>query len=167
LVETPYLVVGDCRLAAQAAATRANQLGISVRVIESYLVGEARLAAAAAISIAHPGEITVLTGETTVTVQGSGSGGRNQEAALAAAIAIAGQGDAFVAFGTDGIDGPTDAAGAAVDGSTVARGRLIGLDAERFLLNNDSHPYLAAMGAVIRCGPTGTNVGDLWLIDRR
>lgn len=166
LAETPYLVVGDGRLAAEAAATRANQLGIPVQVVASDLVGEARQAATAAISNAKPGEITVLTGETTVIVRGTGSGGRNQEAALAAAIELAGQDDAFLAFGTDGIDGPTDAAGAVVDGSTVERGRLIGLNAERHLLNNDSNPYLAAMGTVIRCGPTGTNVGDLWLIDR-
>lgn len=167
LVETPYLVIGDCRLAARAAAIRADQMKIPVRVVGRDLVGEARVAAAAAIAIAKRGELTILTGETTVTVQGQGSGGRSQEAALAAAIEIAGHEDAFVAFGTDGIDGPTDAAGAVVDGSTVERGRLIGLDAERHLLNNDSNPYLAAVGAVIRCGPTGTNVGDLWLIDRR
>jgi glycerate-2-kinase len=113
------------------------------------------------------GELTVLTGKTTVTVHGSGNGGRNQEAALAAAIEMAWQEDAFVAFGTSGVDGPTDAAGTMVDGTTVERGRRSGLDADRYLQNNDSNTYLAAVEAAIRCGPTGTNDRDLWLIDRR
>ncbi|MGH8911302.1 MAG: MOFRL family protein, partial [Acidimicrobiia bacterium] len=74
---------------------------------------------------------------------------------------------AFVAFGTDGIDGPTDAAGAMIDGSTVRRIREGGLDPTVALAANDSHPALEAGGALIRCGPTGTNVADLWIVHRQ
>jgi glycerate-2-kinase len=112
-------------------------------------------------------DVLVLAGETTVVVRGDGSGGRNQEAALAAALALDGSDDvAFLAAGTDGIDGPTPAAGGVVDGTSVERGRTIGLDATRALENNDSGSWLDAVGARLVTGPTGTNVGDLWIVVR-
>jgi glycerate-2-kinase len=104
----------------------------------------------------------VWAGETTVTVTGKGVGGRNQELALAAGIALAGREDVLVAsFGTDGIDGPTDAAGGIGDGGTVARGAAAGRDAVAALGDNDALPYLEASGDLLRCGATGTNVGDV------
>ena len=100
----------------------------------------------------------VAGGECTVTVRGHGTGGRCQELALAAAVELARRSEvALVAAGTDGRDGPTDAAGAVVGGDTVQDV----LSAEAALEENDSHGFLDAAGAVIRTGPTGTNVGDL------
>jgi glycerate-2-kinase len=72
----------------------------------------------------------------------------------------------FLAAGTDGIDGPTPAAGAVVDGTTVSRGAAVGFDAQVFLGDNDAHPFLDATGDLLITGPTGTNVGDLWLLHR-
>jgi hydroxypyruvate reductase len=104
-------------------------------------------------------------GETTVTIRGSGLGGRNQEFALAAAIDIAGL-DRVTIFsaGTDGTDGPTDAAGAIADGSTLARASALGLDTAAYLANNDSYRYFDALGDLIKTGPTGTNVADVRLV---
>ncbi|MGA7270386.1 MAG: MOFRL family protein, partial [Acidimicrobiia bacterium] len=103
---------------------------------------------------------------TTVEVTGAGSGGRNQEAALAAAMAVEGGEILFMAAGTDGVDGPTDAAGGLVDGSTIGLIETAGCDPAAALANNDSHHALEAGGALIRTGPTGTNVADLWIVDR-
>ena len=100
-------------------------------------------------------------GETAVRVDGSGRGGRNQEAALAAAMEIAGSDVLVGSIGTDGIDGPTDNAGAIVDGTTIDRGQAADLDATAHLRDNDSASYLESVGDVIVTGPTGTNVGDL------
>jgi glycerate-2-kinase len=114
---------------------------------------------------ARPPAALLLGGETTVTVRGDGYGGRNQELALAAAIALEGVPNVLVAaLGTDGTDGPTDAAGAVVDGATVARGRARGLDARNHLHRNDAYPFLEATGDLLLTGPTGTNVADLVLI---
>ena len=105
----------------------------------------------------------VAGGETTVTVRGPGRGGRNQEAALAAALIIAGMPNmAIGTFTTDGVDGPTDAAGAVVTGETAARGRALGLDPERCLDDNDSYTFFEGAGGLVMIGPTGTNVNDLW-----
>ena len=102
-----------------------------------------------------------------MTVRGAGRGGRSQELALAAALAIEGRGDiALLAAGTDGADGPTDAAGAFADGGTVARGRRAGVDAAAALADNDSHGFFCREGGVIRTGATGTNVADLALVLR-
>ncbi|MBR9989036.1 MAG: glycerate kinase, partial [Gemmatimonadetes bacterium] len=101
-------------------------------------------------------------GETTVVVTGPGTGGRNQELVLAAAIELAGVDHVTIAaVGTDGIDGPTDAAGAVADGTTVSTGRTAGFDAVAALARNDSYTFLAAADALIRTGPTGTNVMDV------
>jgi glycerate-2-kinase len=104
-------------------------------------------------------------GETTVTVRGGGVGGRNQELALSFALEVAGQGGiTLLSLGTDGIDGPTDAAGAVVDGETVPRALSLGLDPARALRENDSYTLLDAVGCLVRTGPTGTNVMDLQVI---
>ena len=100
-----------------------------------------------------------------MTVRGKGLGGRNQEFALAAAIEIAGLGDvAILSAGTDGTDGPTDAAGAIVDCTTLTRAQALGLSAAAFLQNNDSYHFFEATGDLIKTGPTGTNVADVQLI---
>jgi hydroxypyruvate reductase len=104
-------------------------------------------------------------GETTVTLRGEGLGGRNQEFALACALALDGTpGAAALSGGTDGTDGPTDAAGAIADGRTVERARKLGLDAAAFLARNDSYHFFDPLGDLIRTGPTGTNVMDIRLL---
>jgi glycerate 2-kinase len=108
-------------------------------------------------------------GETTCTVRGSGLGGRNQEFVLAAAIALQGAPHTTIlSAGTDGIDGPTDAAGAVADGETVARAASAGIDARAYLANNDSYHFFEPLNALLKTGPTGTNVMDvrLLLLDR-
>ena len=100
-----------------------------------------------------------------MTVHGHGKGGRNQEFALAAAIEIEGLRDSLIAsLGTDGTDGPTDAAGAIVTGQTITRASALGLDAAAHLRENDSYPFFDALGDLIRTGPTGTNVMDIHLM---
>ncbi len=108
-------------------------------------------------------EALIFGGETTVTLRGAGKGGRNQELALAAAIELDGAtGEVCVAsFGTDGTDGPTDAAGAIALPDTLARARAIGQNASAALDANDSYPFFAALGDLILTGPTGTNVADV------
>jgi glycerate 2-kinase len=109
-----------------------------------------------------PPACLVAGGETTVTVRGRGRGGRNQELALAAALAIQGwDGLCIVGLGTDGSDGPTDAAGAVAWGDTITRARALGLDAEAALADNDSYRFWTALGDAIQTGPTNTNVNDL------
>jgi hydroxypyruvate reductase len=104
----------------------------------------------------------VAGGETTVTLHGRGRGGRNQELALASVRELAGERDVMlVSFATDGEDGPTDAAGAAVTGETLRRGLDLGLSPEAFLNENDSYSYFSALDDLLRTGPTGTNVNDL------
>ena len=95
-------------------------------------------------------------------MRGSGVGGRNQELALAASLKIAGLEDVIVAaLATDGNDGPNDATGALVDGSTVARARALGLDPDAYLANNDAYHFFEKLGDLLITGPTNTNVNDL------
>ena len=158
-------LVGSGSVAAEAAASFVRSRGIPARVATTRLTGDARRAAGEALATRASGdEVLIFAGETTVTVTGSGRGGRNQEAALFAATEIDGRSVTFLAGGTDGIDGPTDAAGGIVDGGTIGRGRTLGLDATTALADNDAYPYLSATGDLIVTGPTGTNVADLWLI---
>ncbi len=169
------LVIGSNRLAIDAAAAQAKALGYRTMVLSTPIEGEARevarVHAAIAREIASSGQpiaapACVLSGgETTVTVRGNGLGGRNQEFVLAAAFDIAGISEvAILSAGTDGTDGPTDAAGAIADGTTIARARKAGLDAQRFLDNNDSYRFFAALDDLIHTGPTNTNVMDLRLV---
>jgi len=166
------VIVGNNLLALQAAKQKAVALGYSTMLLSSFVEGEARVVAAIHAAIAKEIVATgnpvrrptcILTGgETTVTVRGTGLGGRNQEFALAAAIEIDGLGDVVVlSAGTDGTDGPTDAAGAIVDGATLQRARDKGLDAGDYLRRNDSYPLLQSTGDLLFTGPTFTNVMDL------
>ena len=116
---------------------------------------------------ALPPACIIAGGETTVTIRGEGKGGRNQELALAAALEIQDLGDNAVVLsaGTDGTDGPTDAAGAAVDGGTIARAAACGLDAKRYLSENDAYNFFQKLGdGLLMTGPTGTNVMDIALV---
>jgi hydroxypyruvate reductase len=132
---------------------------------EARELGAALVARARDCTSGHAKCLLVAGGETTVRVRGNGLGGRNQELALAAALTGEGrEGWALLCAGTDGTDGPTDAAGAVVDGQTLAVARAHGLSPERALEDNDSSPLLDAAGALLRTGPTGTNVMDLALV---
>jgi glycerate 2-kinase len=168
-------IVADNLTAARAASAAARAAGFHTLLLSTYLEGEARQAggvlAGIARQIAATGDpvarpaCVVCGGETTVTVTGKGRGGRNQELALAAAPFLDGLSQTLVVgFATDGRDGPTDAAGGGVDGTTVARARSRGFDPARALRDNDAYPLLEAAGDLIRTGPTGTNVADLALV---
>jgi glycerate-2-kinase len=165
-------LVASIGAAMGAAEAAAREHGMRPIAVSAELQGEARVAgrrlAAFTRSIAPANVPTCLLvgGETTVTVRGDGRGGRSQELALAAAIEMAGgDGVVLLAAGTDGSDGPTDAAGAFADGATVARGVSRGIDAARALAYNDSYGFFAREGGLFRTGPTGTNVMDLVLIE--
>ena len=161
-----FRIIAGAGEAARAAADTAAATGWPSRVVDTALTGEASTMARAALEAVEPG-VTVYTGETTVTVRGSGTGGRNHEAALAAALAIEDADDLhFLAAGTDGIDGTTQAAGAIVDGTTIRRSRAAGFDPITVLENNDSGTLFEALGDQIVTGHTGTNVGDLWIVLR-
>jgi len=160
-------VIGSGAVAAEAAAGFLHARDVPARIVSTRVVGEAREAAVLAVATAsEDGEVLIFAGETTVTVRGTGRGGRNQEAALAAALEIDGRGVTFLAGGTDGIDGPTDAAGGLVDGGTIGRGLAAKFDPFAALADNDTYPFLEASGDLIVIGPTGTNVADLWLLRR-
>ena len=166
LPEQEYRIVADAATAAHAAAEEAEQRGVAATVVTTRLTGEAAEVAGEILHRAGPG-LSVAAGETTVTVIGDGIGGRNHEAALTAATIIDGrEGVWFLAAGTDGVDGTADAAGAIVDGGTVARSRAVGLDAGLALDRNDSGSFFRELGERIVTGPTGTNVGDIWLVLR-
>ncbi len=166
-------VIGGREDAMRGASAAAEQHGYQVIALADPIVGEARDAAVAyARRIATRvdglrGRICVVSsGETTVHVTGSGRGGRNQEFALAAIEAVAALGErvALGSVGTDGVDGPTDAAGAVIDSSTAGRARKLTLDPVTFLHRNDSEAFFRALGDLIVTGPTGTNVGDVQVL---
>jgi len=173
--QTENLVIGNSTMAIAAATERARTLGYEVLVLTSRLQGEAREAAAALASIAQevatanrpiarPACI-IAGGETTVTLRGDGKGGRNQELALAAALHLDGWSTiTLLSGGTDGTDGPTDAAGALVDGKTLTRARAQDLEARTFLDRNDSYSFFKTLNDLVVTGPTGTNVMDLQII---
>ncbi len=169
------VIVADNAKAAGAAVERAKTLGMNGLLLSTYVEGEARevarVVAALAREIRASGQplrvpaCVILGGETTVTVRGSGKGGRNQELALAAALAIEGmEGVLIASLATDGSDGPTDSAGGLVDGATVARGAAQSLSARKALDDNDAYPYLNATGDLLVTGPTNTNVNDLMAV---
>ena len=166
------LIVGSNRLAVDAATEQARALGYHTLVLSTFIEGETRDVARVHAAIAKeiratgrplkPPACVVSGGETTVTIRGSGLGGRNQEFVLAGALDIAGLKNVVVlSAGTDGTDGPTDAAGAIADGGTVARGQAKLLDATAYLANNDSYHFFELLGDLIKTGPTGTNVADV------
>jgi hydroxypyruvate reductase len=161
-------VIGNNTLVTDAAVARATALGYRATLLTRSLEGEAREVArdlvARAASLSPPACL-IAAGETTVTVRGRGRGGRCQEAALAAALAIEGRGDLTVlAGGTDGTDGPTDAAGGVVDGDTVRRMTAASVDGRAALDDNDANPALAASGDLLVSGPTCTNLLDLYVV---
>jgi len=174
LTRSTARVIGPQRGALEGARREAESRGYHVHVVAEPVTGEARVAAAAHVrhvaqAIASmPRPVCVLSsGETTVTVTGSGKGGRNQEFAFAMAATLAQCGPHVVAasVGTDGIDGPTDAAGAIVDPSTFQRAAAAGVAApDTYLANNDTYAFFDTLGDLIRTGPTSTNVGDLQVI---
>ncbi len=162
-------VLATNRDACQAAAAAARERGIAAEILEPELAGEARRVgerlAARARRSPGPERVWIAGGETTVTLRGDGRGGRSQELALAAALALEGDGRiTLLAAGTDGSDGPTQAAGAFADGGSVARGRERGVEARDCLARNDSHGFFAREGGLLVTGPTGTNVRDLVLV---
>ncbi len=164
------LVIGNNALIGDAAVAAAGRLGYRPHFLTRQLQGEARDVARDLVDRARrldPPACVIATGETTVTVRGSGKGGRCQEFALAAAIEIEGQKDFTVlAAGTDGTDGPTSAAGGVVDGETVSRGRTAALDANALLDDNDSYRFLQSTGDLLLSGPTNTNLLDLYVVLR-
>ncbi len=167
-------VIGGRAQAMAAAADRATRLGYAPVVLAAPVAGEARASALAwwqevrARVDALTGRVAVISsGETTVTVRGQGRGGRNQEFALALVetLSAAPWPAALVSIGTDGIDGPTDAAGAIVDSSTAPRARALALDQPSvYLERNDSYAFFAALGDLVCPGPSDTNVGDIQVL---
>jgi glycerate 2-kinase len=167
-------IVGSRRDAAAGAASAARSLGYRTIVVDEPVVGLARDAGPRfvedALRRAGPGDdpvCVIATGETTVRVTGSGRGGRNQEVALSAARTLAArQGPAaFLSGGTDGVDGPTDAAGAVADTTTFARAERAGLRSpEAYLDDNDAYRFFGALGDLVITGPSDTNVGDVQIL---
>jgi hydroxypyruvate reductase len=175
------VIVGSNWLATRAAADEAQRLGFDTVLLTTFLEGEAREVGKVVAGLAkglasgetlHPADRSlsrpaclVLGGETTVTLRGDGWGGRNQEMALAAALALDGWDGVLVAcLATDGTDGPTDAAGAFADGTTVVRAANLGLDAGSYLARSDAYHFFHLLGDLIVTGPTRTNVNDLILV---
>jgi len=172
LRDSYYEIIGNRQLAMDGAIRQASALGYHVHVLDRATSGEAREAgnefATAALALKAPKRACVIAaGETTVHVRGSGRGGRNQEFALGALPAIDGAHQSTLVLasaGTDGIDGPTDAAGAIVDTTTTRRAELRGIRAAVALNDNGAYDFFAPLGDLIIWGPTGTNVGDLHVL---
>ncbi|MGA8864379.1 MAG: HAD-IIB family hydrolase [Gallionella sp.] len=180
LAGTRNVIVAGIGQALAAAQQRSTQLGYSSRVISDKLQGEAgdaaRLLAQASrdeLAGMKPNQRGCLLygGETTVTVHGNGKGGRNQELALVFGLEIEGlRGAAMLSAGTDGTDGPTDAAGATVDGDTMVQAKKLGIDPLHYLSNNDSYTFFQQLDSAsgshchFMTGPTGTNVMDIQIV---
>jgi hydroxypyruvate reductase len=168
LADTSWQLIGSRFDAMSGAAAEARRRGYDVHVVDAPVVGEARVAGRAYVDRLlgfQPGSAlcVISSGETTVRVRGTGRGGRNQElaAAVAERLPELKATITFASCGTDGVDGPTDAAGAIVDSTTLARASAAGLAPRLFLTTNDTYRFFAPLGDLIRTGPTGTNVGDL------
>ncbi|MEM6645076.1 MAG: MOFRL family protein, partial [Bacteroidota bacterium] len=162
------LIIGNNRMALQAAHEHADALGYDATVVSHALSGVAREVGRDLVRHIVDRPVSQPTcylwgGETTVNVRGSGRGGRNQELALAAALALQGveQPCVLLSGGTDGIDGPTDAAGAYATNATILRAQRLGLDALASLDNNDAFTFFERTGGLLRIGPTHTNVMDV------
>jgi len=169
------IVIGNTLTATLEAYGSLRKVGLHALLLSSVLEGQARDVGAVFASVAKeivssgnpvskPGGV-VAGGETTVTVLGGGRGGRNQEVALGAALKIGGMDGVVVAsVSTDGVDGPTDAAGAVADGKTLSRARGLGLNPSGFLAENDSYTFFSKLGDLVFTGPTGTNVCDVAVV---
>ncbi len=179
--KTRNIIAGSIRQSLDAAWKRAEELGLKTELLSSELQGEAKdaahvlasraLGARSSMGSGDKPRCLLSGGETTVTVRGTGKGGRNQELALAFALRIEGErGITMLSAGTDGSDGPTDAAGAIVDGETVPTARAFGMDPAVYLENNDSYTFFNRLDALsgqayhVMTGPTGTNVMDIQII---
>jgi glycerate 2-kinase len=173
LARSTYAIIGNRVTALEGAKTAAEASGYIVVTIDRVIDGESRVAGRelveharrAAAGASRP--LCILgAGETTVTVKGDGLGGRNQELVLAAVPALAdlGRPAVLASVGTDGVDGPTDAAGAIADSTTSERARRLGLDWESTLARNDAYHFFQPLGDLVRWGPTGTNVGDVQVL---
>lgn len=167
-VPAPFVFAATNATAVEGAAAEARRRGYRVDIVRRPVVGDTRVAASgearALVRGATRGRALarISGGETTVVLgPHPGRGGRNQEFALVAATFLASRPAALVSVGTDGIDGPTDAAGAWVDGGTLERANHLGVDVRAALARHDAYPALDRLGALIRTGPTGTNVTDL------
>ncbi len=161
------IIIGSNRKALEAAKKKAESFGLKTEIISSEITGEAREVGGWLADIARSKRSNCLIsgGETTVFIKGNGAGGRNMELALSFAIKIEGiNGITLLSAGTDGTDGPTDAAGAIVDGKTVKEAKAIGLDPIKYLNNNDSYNFFKKINALFVTGPTGTNVMDIQII---
>jgi glycerate 2-kinase len=173
LARAETTVIGSRRDAMAGAAAAAASLGYDVLRLDDPVIGEARSAGVSHMravlartdGVRRP-VCVVSSGETTVHVTGHGTGGRNQEFALAAAelLPAVAAAVAIASVGTDGVDGPTDAAGALADSTTMARALAAGLSPARYLSDNNAYAFFGALGDLIHTGPTGTNVGDLQVI---
>jgi hydroxypyruvate reductase/glycerate 2-kinase len=165
------IIVGSNRKAIDAARDLAAASGFETSMVSDAVRGEARVAGRwlaqktlelKTAQTAHPRRCLISGGETTVTVKGKGKGGRNMELALAFALSIEGRsGITFLSAGTDGTDGPTDAAGAIVTGETVREARALGINPEEHLEGNDSYHFFLKTGSLLMTGPTRTNVMDI------
>jgi glycerate 2-kinase len=169
------VVVGNNRSSSLAACEQLKSAGLNTLLLTATLEGEARHIGVMLASIAREVSVSgnpvqrpagmVAGGETTVTVTGKGVGGRNQELVLAAASKLReSDGIVLASLSTDGVDGPTDAAGAVVDGKTVMRALKMGLNPEKFLVENNSYRFFSRLGDLVFTGPTGTNVNDVSVI---
>ncbi|MEM3673496.1 MAG: glycerate kinase [Candidatus Bathyarchaeia archaeon] len=169
------VVVGNNRFASLAVCEQLRKDGLNTLLLTTTMEGEARHIGTMLATIAHetflygnpiskPAGI-IAGGETTVTVTGKGVGGRNQELALAAALKLEGMdGVVLASLSTDGVDGPTDAAGAIVDGKTLVKATKAELSPQEFLAENNSYKFFEELGDLIFTGPTGTNVNDITVI---
>jgi hydroxypyruvate reductase len=172
---TSSILVGTNLQALEAAAAEAERLGYACLVLSSLIEGDTGAAARFHTALAReivksghplqPPACLISGGETTVVVRGMGKGGRNQEFALEAALELEGiAGVCLLSGGTDGTDGPTDAAGAVVDGETISRASDKGLNPHRFLEENDSYHFFHHLDDHLITGPTNTNVMDLRVV---
>lgn len=163
-------LIGSNRIALEAAAKKARELGYDTELLNTGITGDAVQLAKDLVQEAKkrkPGKATCLLigGEPTVTVTGNGTGGRNQHLALAAGIALEGHENILLlSAGTDGTDGPTDAAGALVDAAIMAKAAVLGLEAGQYLREHDSYHFFEQTGGLLKTGPTQTNVMDIIIV---
>ena len=170
--DTHFRVVGDMRMLCLYAGKEAENRGYTFYPLQDMLNDDAEVVAGGTIRSALSftehcigKRAYICGGEPSVCVRGKGKGGRSQQAALRAALELDGiKNVVFLAGGSDGTDGPTDAAGGIVDGRTAAKMRRNGIDAELYLANNNAYPALQSSGALLMTGPTGTNVNDLFIL---
>lgn len=169
------VLVGTNRESCRAAAASLGRAGYRTLVLSTRVVGEASLVGKIFAGVLTdmrenslplpPPAALVTGGETTVTIEGKGKGGRNQELVLAAALGIDGlKGVVVGSLASDGVDGLTNAAGALADGTTIKRGLRLKMDPGEYLMNNDSYHYFSRLGDLIITGPTGTNVNDIMIL---